>query len=68
MTINTSTLLLSFEQLPELEKKEVVIEILRRTQTEELTEISDNHYVQHAENIFLELDKRETENAISETR
>jgi hypothetical protein len=61
MSLNASTLLLTFEQLPELEQREVAIEILRRTRTEEFTELPDELYVKQAENIFLELDKREND-------
>lgn len=51
----------SFEQLPEVEKQQVAIEILRRTLSVEVPPLSEEALVLSAEAIFLSLDEAELE-------
>ena len=55
-------LLHSFELLPEAEKRELAAEILRRSLRFESPPLSDEDLVRNAEDLFLELDRREEEN------
>lgn len=55
-------LLLSFEGLSEAEKKEVASEILRRSAKFDTLPLSDEELVLNAEELFLELDRRESTN------
>jgi hypothetical protein len=55
-------LLNSFEQLPETEKKQFVIEILRRTLSIAIPPLTDEEMTLNAEAIFLNLDEEEAEN------
>jgi hypothetical protein len=54
-------LLDSFEQLPEIEKQQVAVEILRRTLNVEVPPLSDEALALSAETIFLNLDEYESE-------
>lgn len=53
----------TFEQLPDPEKREVAAAILRRTAEMEFPFLSDDELVLSAEETFLELDRREAEDA-----
>ncbi len=54
-----------FGQLPIAERKKVVSVILRESLEVETPVLSDDELVQSAEEIFLELDRREAENGES---
>ncbi len=58
-------LIATFEQLPDMEKQEVASAILRRTLQIEFPPVSDEELVLGAEATFLELDRREAEDAQS---
>jgi hypothetical protein len=53
----------TFDGLPEPEKREVAAAILRRTAEMEFGSLSDDELVINAEETFLELDRREAEDA-----
>jgi hypothetical protein len=53
----------TFDQLPDIEKKEVAAAILRRTLQIEFPPLSDDELVLSAEQVFSELDRREAEDA-----
>ncbi len=55
----------TFEQLPDMEKQEVASAILRRTLQIEFPAVSDEELVLSADESFLELDRREAEDAQS---
>jgi len=55
----------TFDQLPEAEKQEVAAAILRRTLRIDFPPVSDDELVLSAEETFLELDRREAEDAQS---
>lgn len=65
MSASAQEILKSFEQLPESEKQEVASEILRRTINFDIPSLSDDELVLSAEELFLELDRREAEDAQS---
>jgi hypothetical protein len=50
----------SFERLPEVEKQQVAIEILRRTLIVEVPPLSEEALILSAEAIFLSLDEAES--------
>lgn len=54
-------LLDSFERLPEVEKQQLVIEILRRTLNLEIPPLTEEELTLSAEAIFLSLDAEEAE-------
>jgi hypothetical protein len=54
-------LLDSFERLPEVEKQQVAVEILRRTLNVEVPPLSNETLVLSAEAVFLSLDEYESE-------
>ena len=53
----------TFDQLPDVEKQEVAAAILRRTLKIDFPPVSDEELVLSAEETFLELDRREAEDA-----
>jgi hypothetical protein len=55
----------TFEQLPDTEKQEVASAILRRTLKIDFPPVSDEELALSAEETFLELDRREAEDAQS---
>ena len=55
----------TFDGLPDPEKREVAAAILRRTVEMEFGSLSDDALVLSAEETFLELDRRETDDARS---
>lgn len=59
MTSSAKNILESFDELPEVEKQEVALAILRRTLRSDSLPLSDDDFVIQAEEIFLDLDKRE---------
>lgn len=61
MTPSVQQLLNSFDLLPEAEKRELALEILRRTVNFDLPPFSDEELVLSAEELFLELDRREAQ-------
>ena len=60
MTKCVEQLLKSFEQLPEAEKRELASEIIKRSLTFDLPELSDESLLLTADQIFLQLDKEES--------
>jgi hypothetical protein len=65
MSTSAQNLIESFDKLPESEKQEVASVILRRTINFDMPALSDEELVLSAEEIFLELDRREAEDAQS---
>jgi hypothetical protein len=65
MRTPAENLIATFEQLPDAEKQEVASAILRRTLKIEFPPVSDEELVLSAEETFLELDRREAEDAES---
>ncbi len=68
MSTTAQQLLASFDALPETVKFEVAFEILRRTQDFEFPPMTDDELTDNAEAIFLELDRREMNNELPESR
>ena len=60
-------LLKSFDLLPEIEKYKVVKEILRRSLELRSTPLTDEELASNAEQVFLELDRRESEDGQSQS-
>jgi hypothetical protein len=58
MTRAAQEILQTFDELPEDDKQEIAVEILRRTPVD-YPELSDSDLVFAADQIFLELDRRE---------
>jgi hypothetical protein len=61
MATSVQDLLQSFEGLSDDEKKEVASEMIRRLVKFDLPPLSDQELVLSAEELFLELDKRESQ-------
>ncbi len=60
MNESAKQILKSFDQLPEAEKLQLAYEIIRRTVRLDLPNLTDEELILNAEEIFLELDKRES--------
>ncbi len=60
MTKSVEELLKSFEQLPEVEKRELASEIIKRALTLDLPELTEESLLVAADQIFLQLDKEES--------
>jgi hypothetical protein len=60
MTVAAKTILESFDELPEREKREVASAILRRTLRFDLPPLTDDDLVAQADELFRELDARES--------
>jgi hypothetical protein len=60
MTRSVEELLNTFEKLSEAEKRELASEIIKRSLTLDLPELSDDSLVAAADQIFLRLDKEES--------
>jgi hypothetical protein len=60
MSTSVQHLIETFEELPEDEKQELAIEIIKRTVNFDIPPLTDEELILNAENIFLELDKRES--------
>jgi len=54
-------ILKSFDRLPEVEKHEVAKQILLRSLELKTSPLSDGELIMNAEEVFLELDRRESE-------
>ncbi|HEX4946771.1 MAG TPA: hypothetical protein VFZ34_08915 [Blastocatellia bacterium] len=59
MTATVENLLVSFEQLSESEKRELAIEVVRRTGIFGSPDLSDDELALAAEDLFLALDQEE---------
>ena len=59
MTATAKTILESFDELPEREKREVASSILRRTLRFDLPPLTDEDLVAQTDELFRELDARE---------
>ncbi len=59
MTRAAQKVLDTFETLPEEDKKEIAAEILRRASVEEYGDLDDSALTLAADQVFLELDRRE---------
>jgi hypothetical protein len=68
MTIAAHDLLNSFERLEETEKREVAVEILKRSALLDESPVGDEELIQIADQAFLELERRESENANATAR
>ncbi|HEY8186413.1 MAG TPA: hypothetical protein VIF64_10105 [Pyrinomonadaceae bacterium] len=66
MSTTGEELLKSFDLLPELEKHKVAMEILRRSLELKSAPLTDEELALNAEQIFLELDRRESEDGQSQ--
>lgn len=60
MTVDAETVIQSFERLSDAEKKHVATEIFRRSLKFDFLPLTDDELVLNAEELFLELDKRES--------
>ena len=60
MTKSVEQLLQSFEQLPDAEKRELACEIIKRSLTLDLPELSDETLLLAADQLFQQLDKEES--------
>jgi hypothetical protein len=60
MTKSVEQILKSFEQLPEAEKREVASEIIKRSLTLDLPELTADTLLVAADQTFLRLDKEES--------
>ena len=67
MSTSSQQLLDSFDRLPEGEKRAMASEIIRRTLAFDLPQLSDEELVINAEQVFLELDRRESEDGHSQS-
>jgi hypothetical protein len=67
MTLSVQILLDSFERLPEIEKAQFAVEILRRVVDLDLSPLSDEELVLSADAIFMELDRQEMADGHAET-
>jgi hypothetical protein len=63
MTAQVRTILESFDMLPEVDKRELATEIIRRSTLLDAPPLTDQQLVGVAEETFLELDRREASNA-----
>jgi len=59
MTNSAKSILESFDELPDAEQQEVARAILRRALRLDLPPLTDDDLVSQAEDLFLDLDKRE---------
>ncbi len=66
MALSAQQIIESFEGLPESEKQRVAYEILRRSVYLDVPPLADEELVAAAEDLFLALDARESENGSSE--
>ena len=60
MTDSAKSIIDSFDELPDTEKREVAQAILRRTLRFDISPLTDDDLVMQAEELFLDLDKRES--------
>jgi len=62
MSTSIEQILISFDHLPDSEKRKVDSEIILRTIKLDLPPLSDEELIFNAETLFLELDQRESAN------
>lgn len=62
MTSAVQNILKTYESLPELEQREIAFAILQRSLKFDFPSVSDEELVASAEELFLELDRRESPN------
>ncbi|MCP4348415.1 MAG: hypothetical protein GY795_23255 [Desulfobacterales bacterium] len=62
MNMSAREILHSFDRLPDKEKQEAAFEIIRRTAKFKLPDLKDEDFVYCAEELFLKLDREESEN------
>jgi hypothetical protein len=65
MSTSAQNLIEYFDKLPDAEKQKVASEILKRTMNFDMPALSDEELGLSAEELFLELDRREAEDAQS---
>jgi hypothetical protein len=63
MTTDVKEILNTFDLLPDNDKKDLASEILRRTVHFDFPPLTDEELIQSAERLFLDLDRRESQNA-----
>ena len=63
MTVQVRNILESFDLLPEVDKREFVAEIIKRSLMLDVPPLTDEQLVGAAEETFLELDRREANHA-----
>ena len=63
MTIQAHEILKSFDMLPEVDKRELTAEIIKRSLSLEQPPLTDEQLVDAAEELFLELDRNEADDA-----
>ncbi len=63
MATEVQSILRSFELLPAADKRELAAEIIRRSLNLDAPPLSDEQLVSAAEDLFLELDRNEAEDA-----
>jgi hypothetical protein len=61
MTTLVKELLSTFDSLPEPERLEIAVEILKRVTNLDFPPLSEDDLVWNAEELFVELDKQETD-------
>ncbi len=66
MTSAVKKILRTYDRLPELEKRELAYQIIRRSLKFDLPPLSEEQRVFNANEIFLELDQRESQNDSSQ--
>ena len=59
MSTDSQHVIASFESLPPIEQREVMAELLRKTARWDSPPLSDDELVRLADELFLELDRRE---------
>ncbi len=62
MSIAVKDILKSFEVLPDKKKREVAYEVLRKTAQFDFPPLTDEELINSADELFLELDRRESKN------
>jgi hypothetical protein len=65
MTTTIQNIITTFDRLPAVEQNQVAALILQRTLQADLPPLNDEELVLNAEEIFLELDRREAEDGES---
>ncbi len=63
MTTQVREILQSFDMLPEVDKRELSTEIIKRSLTLDEPPLTDEQLVDAAEELFLELDQNEADHA-----
>jgi len=63
MTVQAQDILRAFDLLPDNDKQEVAVELMRRARVVDTEPLSDEELIMSAETIFLSLDRREAGDA-----